>query len=130
MVNSKTGRTANILVGTIDCTKTSVGGRLLRTNLMAPPTRLDTINARLDLVDSLLEDEQFFYAVMEHLEDLPDVDKMLSYIALAPRETQHGGNGALFGKIPSLPLSLRQWRAKVSRLWFALRVHLVALTMT
>ncbi|EED94735.1 DNA mismatch repair mutS protein, partial [Thalassiosira pseudonana CCMP1335] len=86
MINAKTGRNAHSLVGTIDCTKTSVGGRLLRTNLMAPPTRLDTIHARLDLVDSLLEDEEFFYVVMEHLEDLPDVDKMLAYVALAPRK--------------------------------------------
>lgn len=100
LVNAKTGRTANSLVGTIDCTKTSVGGRLLRTNLMAPPTRLDTIQARLDLVDSLLEDEEFFYVVMEHLEDLPDVDKMLSYVALTPKKRWNGngnGNGALFG---------------------------------
>ncbi|KAL9191169.1 hypothetical protein ACHAXT_000875 [Thalassiosira profunda] len=98
LTNARTGRTANSLVGTIDCTKTSVGGRLLRTNLMAPPTRLDTINARLDLVDSLLEDEEFFYAVMEHLEGLPDVDKMLSHVALAPRKRfDNSGNGALFG---------------------------------
>ena len=100
LVNAKTGRTASSLVGTIDCTKTSVGGRLLRTNLMAPPTRLDTIQARLDLVDSLLEDEEFFYVVMEHLEDLPDVDKMLSYVALTPKKRWNGngnGNGALFG---------------------------------
>ena len=100
LVNARSGRTVNSLVGTIDCTKTSVGGRLLRTNLMAPPTRLDTIQARLDLVDSLLEDEEFFYVVMEHLEDLPDVDKMLSYVALVPRKRWNGnsnGNGALFG---------------------------------
>ncbi len=118
LVNSKTGRTANSLVGTIDCTKTSMGGRLLRTNLMAPPTRLDTINARLDLVDSLLEDEEFFYAVMEHLEDLPDVDKMLSYIALAPRKKQHhgGGNGALFGNTESLTVTTRMASKGISAL--------------
>ena len=99
LVNAKTGRTANSLVGTIDCTKTSVGGRLLRTNLMAPPTRLDTVQARLDLVDSLLEDEEFFYVVMEHLEDLPDVDKMLAYVALSPRKRWNttSNGGALFG---------------------------------
>jgi DNA mismatch repair ATPase MutS len=84
LINLKTGKVANSLVGTLDCTKTLVGGRLLHTNLMAPPTRLDTINARLDVVDSLLEDKEFFYVVIEYLEDLPDVDRMLSYIALAP----------------------------------------------
>ena len=99
LVNARTGKVANSLVGTVDCTKTSVGGRLLRTNLMAPPTRLDTINARLDLVDSLLDDEEFFYVVMEHLEDLPDVDKMLSYVALAPRGLRGSSSGALFGNV-------------------------------
>ena len=128
LVNSKTGRTVHSLVGTIDCTKTSVGARLLRTNLMAPPTRLDTINARLDLVDSLLEDEEFFYAVMEHLEDLPDVDKMLSYIALAPRKKQRwgdntatgggGGNnaGALFGSTESSTVTTRMASKGISAL--------------
>eukprot|EP00804_Cyclotella_cryptica_P011454 CCRYP_016393-RB/>CCRYP_016393-RB protein AED:0.23 eAED:0.23 QI:109/1/1/1/0.6/0.5/6/1021/1134 len=97
LVNAKTGKTQNSLVGSIDCTKTSVGGKLLRTNLMAPPTRLDTIHARLDLVDAFLEDEEFFYVVMEHLEDLPDVDKMLSCVALVPRGGSSTNNGALFG---------------------------------
>ena len=106
LVNAKTGRTTNSLVGTIDCTKTSIGGRLLRTNLLAPPTRLDTITARLDLVDSLLDDEEFFYAVMEHLEDLPDVDKMLSYISMAPKKKfGKEGNGALFGQTESQAIS-------------------------
>lgn len=84
LANAKTGRTGESLIGTIDCTKTTVGSRLLRTNLMAPPTRVDTINTRLDLVDSLLDDEEFFFTVMEHLESLPDVDKMLTNIALIP----------------------------------------------
>ena len=108
LVNAKTGRTTNSLVGTIDCTKTSIGGRLLRTNLLAPPTRLDTITARLDLVDSLLDDEEFFYAVMEHLEDLPDVDKMLSYISMTPKKKFcKEGNGALFGQTESQAISAK-----------------------
>lgn len=95
LVNAKTGKAAHSLLGSIDCTKTSVGGKLLRTNLMAPPTRLDTIHARLDLVDAFLDDEEFFYVVMEHLEELPDVDKMLACVALVPRGKST--NGALFG---------------------------------
>ena len=60
---------------------------------MAPPTRLDTINARLDLVDSFLEDEQFFYEVMDQLVSLPDVEKMLAHMALVPKQ-RGGRNGA------------------------------------
>jgi len=46
-----------------------------------------------------LEDEEFFYVVMEHLEDLPDVDKMLSYVALAPHGSRGSNSGALFGNV-------------------------------
>jgi DNA mismatch repair protein MSH4 len=84
LVNSKTGKIKDTLIGTIDCTKTVVGSRLLRSSLMAPSTRTDTINARLDLVDVFLSDEDFFYAVMENLKSLPEVDRMLSNIALVP----------------------------------------------
>jgi DNA mismatch repair protein MSH4 len=92
LTNAKTGKTRNSLVSTIDCTKTTVGSRLLRTNLMAPPCRIDTINARLDLVDTFLEDEEFFYAVLEHLQNLPAVDKMLTNIAIIPRKVWKSRN--------------------------------------
>ena len=88
LVNAKTGKAKNSLVGTVDKTKTTVGSRLLRTNLMSPPTEVETINARLDLVDAFLGSEAFFYHVFEHLSRLPDLDKILSNIALIPRR-QH-----------------------------------------
>jgi DNA mismatch repair protein MSH4 len=94
--NAKTGKTRNTLISTIDCTKTTVGSRLLRTNLIAPPCRIDTINSRLDLVDTFLEDEEFFYSVLEHLESLPAVDKMLTNVAVVPRKT---GGGDISNKI-------------------------------
>ena len=84
LANAKTGKSKNSLIGTIDCTKTSVGSRLLRSNLMSPPTGIDTINARLNLVDSFLDDEAFFYEVLEQLQALPDIDKMMAHIALVP----------------------------------------------
>eukprot|EP00548_Thalassiothrix_antarctica_P004041 CAMPEP_0194140966 /NCGR_PEP_ID=MMETSP0152-20130528/10464_1 /TAXON_ID=1049557 /ORGANISM="Thalassiothrix antarctica, Strain L6-D1" /LENGTH=993 /DNA_ID=CAMNT_0038839439 /DNA_START=639 /DNA_END=3621 /DNA_ORIENTATION=- len=84
LANSKTGKIENSLIGTIDCTKTTVGSRMLRSNLIAPPTDIDTINTRLELVDSFISDEAFFYAVMDHLKNLPDINRMLAGIALAP----------------------------------------------
>ena len=92
LANAKTGKTGDSLIGTIDCTKTTVGSRLLRTNLMAPPTRVDTINTRLDLVDSFLDDEEFFFTVMDHLESLPDIDKMLTNVALIPWKNARNDN--------------------------------------
>ena len=94
LTNAKTGKTRNSLIATIDCTKTTVGTRLLRTNLMAPPCRIDTINARLDLVDTFLADEEFFYTVLEQLQNLPDVDKMLTNVAIVPRKARSKQTGA------------------------------------
>ena len=84
LANAKTGKNKNSLIGTIDCAKTNVGSRLLRSNLISPPTGIATINARLDLVDSFLDDEAFFYEVLEQLQALPDIDKMMAHIALVP----------------------------------------------
>ena len=92
LVNSKTGKVRNSLIGTIDCTKTTVGSRLLRTNIMSPPMRVDTVNSRLDLVDLFMKNEEYFYTVFEHLKRLPNIDKMLSNIALIPHKTIRKGS--------------------------------------
>ena len=108
LINAKTGKTRNSLVSTIDCTRTTVGSRLLRTTLMAPPCRSDTINARLDLVDSFLQDEEFFYSVMQHLKDLPAVDRMLTDVALVPQsrfEKVQGENPAAMARMASKGIS-------------------------
>ena len=86
LANARSGKTKISLVDTINHTKTSVGNRLLRTNLMSPPTRIDTITSRLDLVDAFLNDEEFFCDVNEHLKRLPCLDMMLTNVALvAPK---------------------------------------------
>lgn len=98
LANSKTGKIQHSLLGSIDSTKTSVGSRLLRSNLMAPPTRLDTITARLDLSDCFLEDETFFYEIMDLLNSMPDVEKMLTHIVLIPRDVGMGKDTLTGGK--------------------------------
>ena len=100
IVNAKTNKKKHSLIGTIDSTKTSVGGRLLRMNIVAPPTSKDTIDARLDLVDSFLEDEVFFYEVMEQLTALPDLHRMLAPMALVPKKSCKGG-GKVTAKMAS-----------------------------
>lgn len=92
LANSKTGKARNSLVGTIDFTKTTVGSRLLRTNLMSPPTNVDTTNSRLELVDTFLGSQDFFFDVYEHLSQLPDIDTMLSNIALIPKRLEVNGD--------------------------------------
>jgi DNA mismatch repair protein MSH4 len=86
-----------------------VGSRLLRTNLMSPPTRVDTINSRLELVDTFMSNEDFFYTVLEYLSSLPDVDKMLTNIALVPRKKplleEEGSASATLLRIASTGIS-------------------------
>ena len=92
LLNAKTGKTKNSLVGTIDFTKTSVGARLLRTNIMSPPTDVGTINSRLELVDTFLASEELFNEVYEHLSRLPELDTMLSNVGLVPNRTEVKGD--------------------------------------
>ena len=49
---------------------------------MSPPTRIDTITSRLDLVDAFLNDEDFFFTVSDHLKRLPCLDMMLTNVIL------------------------------------------------
>ncbi len=86
LVNAKTAKVANSLIGCIDRTKTTVGSRLLRSNLMSPSSSIGTIQTRLELVDIFLGDADFFFEIMDHLTALPDVDKMLSNIAFIPKD--------------------------------------------
>jgi len=70
------------LFGAINNTVTGVGSRLLRANIMAPTTCKETISARLDLLDKFLNSEPMFYCVLENLQLLPDLDKMLSGVVV------------------------------------------------
>jgi DNA mismatch repair protein MSH4 len=106
LANLKTGKSQNSLIGTIDCTKTTVGSRLLRSNIMAPPTDIDTINTRLDLVEAFISDEDFFYTVMDQLEALPDVNRMLAGIALLPwKKGANGKNSTITHRVASKGIS-------------------------
>jgi DNA mismatch repair protein MSH4 len=134
LVNSKTGKAKHSLIATVDCTKTTVGSRLLRTNLMAPPTRPETINTRLELVEMFLGDADFFYTVLEHLAALPDVDKMLSNIALVPSKQRNkkGSTGALVNqRIASRGISalvcIKSTLTALPSLAGALQLHLQSL---
>jgi DNA mismatch repair ATPase MutS len=91
LLNIWTGRAAHSLARMIKSTKMAAGGQMLRTDLMVSPTRLDMIRARLDLVDTWLEDTEFLYVVIDHLKDLPDVDRRLAYVSLAPRRRESDG---------------------------------------
>ncbi|KAG7364106.1 DNA mismatch repair protein MutS [Nitzschia inconspicua] len=86
LLTSSSGKVQGSFFSAIDCTRTTVGNRLLRSTIMSPPCRLATIHARLELVETFLSNEQLFYNVLKQLQVLSPIDKMLSDIAMIPND--------------------------------------------
>lgn len=83
--NAKTGKQKESLFGVINHTKTAVGARLLRSNILRPSTDIITINTRLDLVEDFIKNNRVFSEVVGLLSSFPDLDKMLSGLVAIPK---------------------------------------------
>ncbi|OLL23713.1 MutS 4 [Neolecta irregularis DAH-3] len=68
----------DIFTGALNATVTPMGARLLRANVLQPLTDVSTINARLDAVQELLENEDMFFGVQTALKSFPDLDRLLT----------------------------------------------------
>ncbi|TFK57730.1 hypothetical protein OE88DRAFT_1671924 [Heliocybe sulcata] len=68
------------LIGLLNHTYTAMAGRLLRVNLLSPITVQSAIEARLDAVEELMQNEETFHAVKDALKTLNrmDFDKLIS----------------------------------------------------
>ncbi|KAI9462694.1 muts domain V-domain-containing protein [Boletus coccyginus] len=76
-------KSSHTLFGVLNHTYTAMASRLLRTNILAPLTGLEAINARLDVVAELVENEDRFSEVrnaLKHVNKL-DFDKLISSLA-------------------------------------------------
>ena len=83
--NAKTGKQKDSLFGVINNTKTVIGERLLRSNILRPSTDKVTINTRLDLVEDLLSNNRVFSELVTLLTAFPDLDKMLNGLVTVPK---------------------------------------------
>lgn len=83
--NAKTGKQKESLFGVINNTKTVIGERLLRSNILRPSTDKVTINTRLDLVEDLLSNNRVFSELVALLTAFPDLDKMLNGLVTVPK---------------------------------------------
>ena len=77
----RTGNQKDSLFGAINHTKTVVGARLLRANILRPSTNIATLQMRLDVVELFLSNNPVFTEVVKILKQLPDLDKMLAGIS-------------------------------------------------
>ena len=85
LVNARTGDHKASLFGVLNHTRTSVGTRLLRANILSPCNDLPTLNARLDAVAALLGAEETYAALGDVLPRLADLDALLSFFVSTPR---------------------------------------------
>lgn len=77
------------LLGVLDETRTSMGGRLLKQWLTQPLRDLETLNARLERVDSFFRDTAWREAVRTLLKQIGDIERLTNRIQqniASPRE--------------------------------------------
>ena len=81
--NARSGSQKDSLFGAINYTKTVVGARLLRSEILRPSTDLATLQMRLDCVESLIGNNKVFTSLVALLKAFPDLDKMLGGLTVA-----------------------------------------------
>lgn len=63
--NLQNAKSRDCLFGLLNETQTPMGSRLLRANILQPPTELEKIATRYDAVEELSSKEDMFYAIRE-----------------------------------------------------------------
>ncbi|KAJ3551161.1 hypothetical protein NM688_g4876 [Phlebia brevispora] len=94
---SRSRRSTHSLLGVLNHTYTAMAARLLRTTLLAPITTQSAIDARLDVVEELVQTEERYNEVKDALKLLNkmDFDKLISsLIASEARETSSAKTAA------------------------------------
>lgn len=79
LTNLKTGDSKNTLFSVLNYTKTPMGKRLLKNNLLQPLTDIDTINMRLDCISEMIKNEQL-NQISNDLGIILDIDYILSQL--------------------------------------------------
>jgi len=74
------------LFGILNYTKTSGGGRLLRSNILQPPNDKETILLRHDAVAELTEKEDLFFGLQAVLGKFIDIGKIVSMCVQIPKQ--------------------------------------------
>lgn len=76
--NSLEGASGMSLYKLMNHTKTSMGGRILRANLLQPLTRKDSLMRRQDAVEELCRNTEIIKECQQKLEVFEDLDKLLT----------------------------------------------------
>jgi DNA mismatch repair protein MutS len=86
---SSSNRGAKTLIDVIDSTISPMGGRTLKMWMALPLKDKDAINQRLEIVSSLVADDDFRLGISEELKKISDLERLVSKVAtnkISPRE--------------------------------------------
>src|SRR4051812_25793359 len=100
---TRAGTTEGSLLSAIDRTRTSMGGRLLRQWLRTPLCDVEHITARQSAIAALLESPNTLKAVVENLDGVCDIERIIARIAVAragPRDL--ASLGRCLASLPTL----------------------------
>ncbi|GAB1599457.1 mutS protein homolog 4 [Argonauta hians] len=84
--NLRDPKSTHSLFGLLNYCKTAGGVRLLRANILQPPSDIETITLRQDVVSELTENEDLFYNLQSILKRFLDVDHLLSLCVQMPKQ--------------------------------------------
>lgn len=78
--NLHDAKSKDCLFGLLNETQTSMGARLLRSNILQPLTSRSALEYRFDALDELASKEEVFFSVRQALQNFVDVDKLLTSV--------------------------------------------------
>jgi DNA mismatch repair protein MutS len=78
----RTGKTTGSVLGVLDRTTTAMGARLLRTWMNQPLLDLQRLNARLDAVESLTQDELTRQEMKQALQQVSDIERLVNRLMI------------------------------------------------
>ncbi|XP_060559607.1 mutS protein homolog 4-like [Ruditapes philippinarum] len=84
--NQRDPHSDHTLYGILNYTKTIGGARLLRSNILQPPSDQDTITLRQDVVAELIEKPEIFYNLQAVISRFLDIDHLLSLCVQVPKQ--------------------------------------------
>ena len=82
----RSGNQKDSLYGAINMTKTVVGARLLKSNILRPLTDISTLESRFDVIELFLRNPPIYTKVSQMLPHLPEMDKCLSGLITVPKK--------------------------------------------
>ncbi|XP_014778440.1 mutS protein homolog 4 [Octopus bimaculoides] len=84
--NLRDPKSSHSLFGILNYCKTAGGVRLLRANILQPPSDIETITLRQDVVSELTDNEDLFFNLQSILKRFLDVDHLLSLCVQMPKQ--------------------------------------------